>query len=61
MWGCRLRLHPHIYLSLLLTGGFFSALIYISLPIQIPATMLPIQEGSDEKTAGQGSHYHRWR
>jgi hypothetical protein len=26
MWGCGLRPHPHIYPSLLLAGGFFSAL-----------------------------------
>ena len=29
MWGCGLRPHPHIYPSLLLAGGFFSALIGI--------------------------------
>ncbi len=27
MWGCELHPHPHIYPSLLLAGGFFSALI----------------------------------
>ena len=27
MWGCGRSPHPHIYPSLLLEGGFFSALI----------------------------------
>jgi len=28
MWGCGLRPHPHIYPSLRLAGGLFSALIH---------------------------------
>jgi hypothetical protein len=28
MWGCGLRPHPHMYLSLLLAGGYFSALTH---------------------------------
>ena len=28
MWGCGLSPHPHIYPSILLAGGFFSALSY---------------------------------
>jgi hypothetical protein len=39
MWGCGLRPHPHIYPSVLLAGGFFSALMNNSRYLSAEDTM----------------------